>query len=95
MEPAIFLAELRLRLGVAEASLDTWYPRCDSDLDTYSVLVPVHLPSVPGRGQEHSVVRLLMQPLELSNQVPYSVQELRPVVCDTSCIHQTNTIPLT
>ena len=37
MEPAVFLAELRLKLGVAETSLDTWCPRYDSVLDTYSL----------------------------------------------------------
>lgn len=37
MESAVFLAELRLRLGVAEASSDTWCPRCDSVLDTFSL----------------------------------------------------------
>ena len=37
MEPAVFLAELRLKLGVAETSLDTWCPRYDSVLDTDSL----------------------------------------------------------
>ena len=41
MEPAVFLAEVRLRLGVAEASSDTWCPRCNSVLDVYSLHVGV------------------------------------------------------
>ena len=34
MEPAIFTAELRVRLGIAEAAADTWCPKCDAVLDT-------------------------------------------------------------
>ena len=34
MEPAIFTAELRVRLGIAEATADTWCPKCDAVLDT-------------------------------------------------------------
>ena len=36
MEPAVFLAELRVRLQVAEAAEDTWCPKCDAVLDTLS-----------------------------------------------------------
>ena len=34
MEPAVFAAELRTRLGVPEATDDCWCPRCDGVLDT-------------------------------------------------------------
>ncbi|CAE6916367.1 unnamed protein product [Symbiodinium natans] len=36
MDPAAFVAELRLRLGIPEATDDVWCPRCDSVLDAYS-----------------------------------------------------------
>ena len=35
MEPALFLAEVRVRLGVPEASQDAWCPKCDAVLDTH------------------------------------------------------------
>ena len=35
MEPLVFIAELRVRLNVPEASADTWCPRCDAVLDTH------------------------------------------------------------
>lgn len=36
MEKATFLAELRLRLGVADAPADSWCPRCDGIMDMLS-----------------------------------------------------------
>ena len=35
MEPLVFIAELRVRLNVPEASADTWCPRYDTVLDTH------------------------------------------------------------
>ena len=35
MEPAVFVAEIRVRLGIAEAAADTWCPKCDAILDTH------------------------------------------------------------
>ncbi|CAE7225374.1 unnamed protein product [Symbiodinium natans] len=35
MEPAAFIAELRIRLGVPEATDDCWCPRCDGVLDCW------------------------------------------------------------
>ena len=35
MEPAVFNAELRVRLSVPESGSDTWCPKCDAILDTY------------------------------------------------------------
>ena len=37
MEPAVFVTELRQRLGVADASTEAWCPRCDGVLDTLSL----------------------------------------------------------
>lgn len=34
MEPAVFLSEVSVRLGVPEASQDAWCPKCDAVLDT-------------------------------------------------------------
>ena len=36
MEPASFVSELRARLQVPDADVDTWCPLCDSVLDQYS-----------------------------------------------------------
>ena len=36
MEPAVFVAELRQRLGLPDAVLDAWCPRCDCVLDRFS-----------------------------------------------------------
>ena len=33
MEPAVFAAELRMRLGIPDAEDDCWCPRCDGVLD--------------------------------------------------------------
>ena len=35
MEPAVFNAELRVRLSIPESGSDTWCPKCDAILDTY------------------------------------------------------------
>ena len=37
MEPAVFVTELRQRLGVADASTEAWCPRCDGVLDTLTL----------------------------------------------------------
>ena len=37
LEPAIFIAELRHRLGIADAADDAWCPRCDAILDRFSL----------------------------------------------------------
>ena len=37
MEPAIFVAELRQRLCMTDASKDAWCPRCDGILDRFSL----------------------------------------------------------
>ena len=36
MEPAVFVQELRFRLGMPDASEDTWCPKCDAVLDKLS-----------------------------------------------------------
>ena len=36
MEPAVFVQELRFRLGMPDASEDTWCPKCDAVLDKFS-----------------------------------------------------------
>lgn len=37
MEAAVFVVELRQRLGVADAAVEAWRPRCDSVLDKFSL----------------------------------------------------------
>ena len=61
MEPAVFLAELRLRLGVAEASLDTWCPRCDSVLDTYSLHAGVYAAGRERTRRHHAVREVVLR----------------------------------
>ena len=59
MEPAIFGAELRIRLGIPEAAADTWCPRCDGVLDCQGHHSAV---CVAGgeRTQRHNAVRDLV-----------------------------------
>ena len=59
MEPAVFTAELRHRLGVAEASSDGWCPRCDSVLDTFSLHAGVCIAGGE-RNQRHNALRDLL-----------------------------------
>ena len=56
MEPASFVAEVRLRLGIPDSASDTWCPKCDAVLDAYSH--HAGLCSVGGeRTQRHNAVR--------------------------------------
>ena len=59
MEPAIFGAELRIRLGIPEAAADTWCPHCDGVLDCQGHHSAV---CVAGgeRTQRHNAVRDLV-----------------------------------
>ena len=59
MEPAVFTAELRHRLGVAEASSDGWCPRCDSVLDTFSLHAGVCIAGGE-RNQRHNALQDLL-----------------------------------
>ena len=59
MEPAIFIAELRVRLRVPEAAADAWCPRCDGVLDCHGHHAGM---CVAGgeRTQRHNAVRDLV-----------------------------------
>ena len=59
MEPAVFTAELRHWLGVAEASSDGWCPRCDSVLDTFSLHAGFCIAGGE-RNQRHNALRDLL-----------------------------------
>ena len=56
MEGPAFVAELRVRLGVPDASSDTWCPRCDAVLDTMSHHAPM-CAAGGERTQRHHAVR--------------------------------------
>ena len=43
MEPSVLVFELRVRLGIAEATADTWCPKCDAILDTHGHHAGMHM----------------------------------------------------
>eukprot|EP00438_Fugacium_kawagutii_P017492 Skav211850 [mRNA] locus=scaffold1622:6900:9179:+ [translate_table: standard] len=59
MEPALFIAELRHRLGVPDAPADGWCPRCDGILDTFSLHAAVCIAGSE-RVQRHHALRDLL-----------------------------------
>ena len=59
MEPAAFIAELRLRMGLSDAVADSWCPRCDGIMDAHSHHAAVC--SAGGeRTQRHNAIRDLL-----------------------------------
>ena len=61
MEPAVFLTELRLRLGVPEASSDAWCPRCDSVLDRHSLHAGVCIAGGERTRRHHAVREVVLR----------------------------------
>ena len=59
MESALFVAELRLRLQVADAAEDTWCPKCDAVLDTHSHHAAVCLAGGERTQRRHAVRDLI------------------------------------
>ena len=59
MEPAVFIAELRHRLGVPDAAADTWCPRCDGVLDSLSLHAGICIAGSE-RTQRHHALRDLV-----------------------------------
>ena len=59
MEPAVFIAELRHRLGVPDAVADGWCPRCDGVLDSLSFHAGVCMAGSE-RTQRHHALRNLV-----------------------------------
>ena len=59
MEPAVFIAELRRRLGVPDAAADGWCPRCDGVLDSLSLHAGVCIAGSE-RTQRHHALRDLV-----------------------------------
>ena len=59
MEPAVFIAELRHRLGVPDAAADGWCPRCDGVLDSLSLHAGVCIAGSE-RTQRHHALRNLV-----------------------------------
>ena len=59
MEPAVFIAELRRRLGVPDAAADGWCPRCDGVLDSLSLHAGV-CTAGSERTQRHHALRDLV-----------------------------------
>lgn len=59
MEPAVFIAELRHRLGVPDAAADGWCPRCDGVLDSLSLHAGVCIAGSE-RTQRHHALRDLV-----------------------------------
>ena len=43
MEPAVFVAEIRVRLGIAKAAADAWCPKCDAILDTHGYHTGIYM----------------------------------------------------
>ena len=62
LEPALFVSELRQRLGVPDAAEDTWCPLCNAVLDRYSHHAALCCAGGE-RNQRHHALRDLVLPL--------------------------------